>query len=596
MRRMSLSSFRLSTRPGRPLVALAAALWLLSGCSLFSSPPAMEPTDDKAAAEEPAEEREVVERVLSAANERNAVYFYLAGQLLLRDNNRKLAEKAFAEAAKADPEALQSQLFVARLATQRGDFPAARKAVQRVIDQLPDNLPARLLLAGVLNAEKRYEGAVKQYQVVLEKDPDNLHARVSLAQTYGRLDQMDRVREALQPLEESPGRAWQAHLTLGRILAGKKQLEKALGSFKKAFDLKPGHLGTVLALGAAHQELKQNDEAEKVFRAYLSVRPDDVVIRQILGDLLLKSKNHGGALKEFRTVARLTPDSMQARLSAVIILLGRKEYSEALQELRLAEAVAPRHPGVLYYLGVTLESVSRPDEAYGYYERIAKGKPFHKESQLKLSLLDAERQEPKKGVKRIKVLVKDFPGEENLYVVLSYLMTQAEDYQGIIDAVTEGLKINPDLNKLIFNRAVAYDKLDRWGEAEKDLQHLISKNPNDANVLNYLGYSWADRNIHLEKSHELLKKAVALAPNDGFITDSLGWALFRLKRLDESLKVMRRAVRLVPTDPVITEHLGDVLEAVGKVKEAVNTWKRSLELDPKNDKLKKKIQKYGADL
>ena len=138
---------------------------------------------------------------------------------------------------------------------------------------------------------------------------------------------------------------------------------------------------------------------------------------------------------------------------------------------------------------------------------------------------------------------------------------------------------------------MAYDKLNMWAEAEKDLRHYIEHNPNDAHALNYLGYTWAEKNIFLDESRQLLERAVRLAPDDGFVADSLGWVLYRLKEYKESLNHMKTAVRLEPTDPTIREHLGDVFQALGQNNKALETWKEALKLGPENQKLQDKIKK-----
>ncbi|MBF0142212.1 MAG: tetratricopeptide repeat protein [Magnetococcales bacterium] len=536
------------------------------------------------------------ERSEAVTKVEKAVFSYIAGHLLLEDNQWNEAEDAFKEVASADVEALDARVLVAHLATQRGDLSVAGEYARQVLERDADESKTRLLLAGVLTASKAYSEAATQYEELLKREPDNARARILLAQIYGLLKTATKAAKVLEPLLGDPEWAWQGHLALGRSWANQGELEKALKPFRQAYRLESGNLEPVLALGAALQELKRPKEAEKVYRDFLERHPDSKAVHGRLGRLLLTRDDREAALEEFREISRLAPDSVQARLTTALILLSRKDYDEALQELRLAEALGPDNSGVYYYLGQALESLDRDSEAVVEYDKVQNGQPFYLESQLRLAFLDASRGADAAAVERLRQLTASNPERVDLVLALSMLLLQAKDYPGVVETSTKGLALDPAQSRLRFNRAMALDKLQRWPEAEADLKTYISDNPTDAHALNYLGYTWAERGENLEESHQLLRKAVKLAPGDGFITDSLGWVLFRMKRLEESLTMMREAVRLEPGDPTIAEHLGDVLEATGRVDEAVKVWRKALELDAGNQRLRDKIGGHGHPL
>ena len=113
--------------------------------------------------------------------------------------------------------------------------------------------------------------------------------------------------------------------------------------------------------------------------------------------------------------------------------------------------------------------------------------------------------------------------------------------------------------KATHGRGVAYERTDEWDKAEKDFLNSLSVSPDQAHVLNYLAYSWIEKGINVEKSLEMLKKANRLEKNDGYIIDSLGWALFKLKRYVEAEKYLRLALIFMPSDPIVNDHYGDVL-------------------------------------
>jgi len=131
-----------------------------------------------------------------------------------------------------------------------------------------------------------------------------------------------------------------------------------------------------------------------------------------------------------------------------------------------------------------------------------------------------------------------------------------------------------------FNRGVAYERWKRWDLAEPDFKRSLELDGEQAQVLNYLGYSWVDQNINVPEAMALIKKAVALKPKDGFIVDSLGWAYYRQRNYKEAVKHLDAAVELQPEDPVINDHLGDAFWRVGRKREAKYQWSLALSLNP----------------
>nr|CRH06717.1 conserved exported protein of unknown function [<<include Tetratricopeptide repeat domain] [Candidatus Magnetococcus massalia] len=525
----------------------------------------------------------------------NASFHFLVGHMQLNSQDWKAAEQAFSQVVKHDDEALASQVMVARLAMRRGDFDKAVLAAQKVVEQAPDHKLARTMLAGILSALKRYPEAIEQYEALLKYHPDNHGTRLLLAQLYGRVGQAEKSQGALGELLDHPLMSWRSWLAVGRSWLHQKDKQRALEAFSRSHQAAPEQLETTLALGSVLQDLKKVQEAEKIYRAFLQDHPSNQVVHTRLGRLLLTVDDREGALKVFSSLQKLAPTSVQAHLSSAFILLGQERYSEALEALRLAEALQPENPSIRYYLGQTLEYLERLDASIAQYEMIPQGATYHPESRIRVAYLKLELGHKEDAVKICESLYKLFPKRVDVVLALNFLQLQTEQHQAVVKSANEGLRLDDTESRFIFNRAMAYDKLGMWKEAEADLQSYIKTNPNDAHALNYLGYTWADRNENLEKSLDLLRKAAELAPGDGFITDSLGWVLFRMNRLEESLNSMRKAVRLQPDDPTIAEHLGDVLKALNRKKEAAQIWQRALKLGADAKKLGKKLRSLGLN-
>ncbi|MBF0194194.1 MAG: tetratricopeptide repeat protein [Magnetococcales bacterium] len=516
---------------------------------------------------------------------------YILGQLYVMEQNWGEAEQAFSKVVKADKKAVDARVFVSHLAVQRGQVDQAISYTKEVIKLDPNRQKSRVLLASLFSAQKKYKEAAEQYELILVHDPDDSEVRLSAARTYGFLKKPYKAKKVLSPLFKNKKLAWKAYLTLGRVYASIPDLDSAVKVFYKSKELAPDKVQPVIALGILLQKQNKPNESATVYRDYLSDHPENKVIHSRLGRLLLNQNDRGGALEEFRAISNLAPDNIQARMTTSLILLSEYKYAEALQELRLAEATEPNNGTIKYYIAQALEFLNNSKQAEKTYHKVLAGTPFYPEAQLRLANIEATSNRTEKAIERIGKLVKQHPKKIIYLKALSLIQLRAEKYEDTIKTATRGLNINPDHNELRFNRAMAYDKLNMWPKAEKDLRVYIENNPKDAHALNYLGYTWAEKNIYLKEAHTLLQRAIRLAPDDGFVADSLGWVLYRLKNYKESLQRMQKAVLLEPKDPTIHEHLGDVLKALGKKQKALDVWEKALQLDPTNQKLMDKIKK-----
>jgi len=160
-------------------------------------------------------------------------------------------------------------------------------------------------------------------------------------------------------------------------------------------------------------------------------------------------------------------------------------------------------------------------------------------------------------------------------------------YSEILEQINENHPLYPEVTN---GRGVAYERIGEWEKAEKDLLASLKSSPDQAYVINYLAYSWIEQGIKIEKSLAMLEKANKLRSNDPYIIDSLGWALFKLKKYKESKKYLQLAVRLMPADPTVNDHYGDVLWKNGNELQARYYWNYVLDLKDSEEDLKQKIK------
>ena len=159
-------------------------------------------------------------------------------------------------------------------------------------------------------------------------------------------------------------------------------------------------------------------------------------------------------------------------------------------------------------------------------------------------------------------------------------------YTKVIKNISTAHELYP---KAKYGRGIAYEQLDEWAKAEKDFLDSLEAKPDQAYVINYLAYSWIEKGINIEKSLKMLEKANRLRSNDGYITDSLGWALYKLKKYEQAKEYLKKAVQLMPSDPIVNDHFADILWVNGEKLQARYYWKYVLNLEEAEEDLKNKI-------
>ena len=219
---------------------------------------------------------------------------------------------------------------------------------------------------------------------------------------------------------------------------------------------------------------------------------------------------------------------------------------------------------------------------------------WHANKQISRILIQENNKEA--SLNLLKKVYEELPSK-GIYETFDYaeFLKNNEEFETSIIYFSNILKIITDMHPLYpevtDSRGVAYERIGDWNKAEKDLTASLKIDPDQAYVINYLAYSWLEQGIKIEKSLEMLKKANRLKSNDPYIIDSLGWALFKLKKYKESKDYLQVAVKLLPSDPTVNDHYGDVLWKNGNKIQARYYWNYVLSLDKTKQELKTKIEK-----
>ena len=241
-----------------------------------------------------------------------------------------------------------------------------------------------------------------------------------------------------------------------------------------------------------------------------------------------------------------------------------------------------------------IDDYAKAKKIYKELTRYGKDFEWYSNKQISRILIKEGKKE-----QSIKLLTKSYNdlSQKGVYETFDYaeFLKNNEEFKKSIDYYSKILnmigKDHPLYPEVTDGRGVSYERIGEWDMAEKDLLESLKAKPNQAYVINYLAYSWIEQGIKIKKSLSMLEKANEIKSNDPYIIDSLGWALFKLKRYKESKKYLQMAVKLMPADPIVNDHYGDVLWKNGEEIQARYYWNYVLNLEKAEKDLKDKIEK-----
>jgi tetratricopeptide (TPR) repeat protein len=295
---------------------------------------------------------------------------------------------------------------------------------------------------------------------------------------------------------------------------------------------------------------------------------------------------------QFEILAQQDPDDAES-LYALGILAAEAGQLDAAENYLLKVLELNQRPSDVYFeLGKIEEQRLHYDKAQQWYERVGEGERYLS-AQVKAATMLAQQGDTAAMHTRMAELRLQNPEDTtSLYIAEAEILREKKLYQDAFDKLSEALADDVDNNDLLYARALAAEKIDRLDVLETDLTKIIADDPDNGHALNALGYTLADRTDRYTEALAYLEKAIALLPDDAAVLDSMGWVKYRLQQYDEALKYLRRAYE-VNDDAEIVSHLIEVLWESGQQDEARKLLQKALKKDPENDylmKLKERIK------
>ena len=344
----------------------------------------------------------------------------------------------------------------------------------------------------------------------------------------------------------------------------------------------------------ANYLIKKNlpKKASFVLNKELIKHPRNLLLNQLYSDIELKKQNHLQNNFECRNISNIIAELFYITANA---LASQSFYSLSNFYINLAKYLNQNFYSYNTLLAenfVRIENYPNAKKIYLLLNNFGEYYSWHSSKQI--ALLDIEKSKIEKALKNLKKSYSNL-NTPNVYQTYDFaqFLKNNEKFEQSIKFYSNVLQNIPKTHELYprakDGRGIAYEQIGNWAKAEKDFLDSLEAKPDQAYVINYLAYSWIEKGIKIEKSLEMLKKANKLRSNDGYITDSLGWALYKLKKYKEAKVYLKKAVQLMPSDPIVNDHFADILWMNGNKLQARYYWKYVLKLEETDMKLKNKI-------
>lgn len=521
----------------------------------------------------------------------DAVYFILAAELAGQRGQYEAALDNYLKAAKLtqDVKVLQRATQIALYLKQTDQ---ALETASQWQQREPGSVEARRLTAMLLLKAGRMDEAFEQLTALLEMPGvDVENTLIDLVKLMGTDVSKQDGAQLMRRLVERFPRMAELYFASALLAVDRGEYPMALAETDKALALRHDWSRAHLLQAQVMVRMGQSQKAREVMRAALQSDPANLRLRLIYAQFLAKAGDLRGAEKELEKILAKDPRNEDATLGLAMAQLERGQEAKARQLFESLAESPNRRMQAYFYLGLMDARKNHLQSALAWFDKVADGPVAFDARVNAVTALVSLGQIPE-ARRRLADTRKEFPQEAlRLYLLEGELLSKSKDYAGAFELLSQALAEMPGQPDLLYTRALVAEQLGRTDVLEADLRAVLEKNPDDANALNALGFTLADRAERLDEAQRLISRALELKPGDPAILDSYGWVLYRLGDKPAAADYLRRAYDLVK-DPEMGAHLGEVLWESGKRQEAKKVWMESLRKNPEHKELKKVIARY----
>lgn len=539
----------------------------------------------------------------------NAELFYeiLVGEIAASEGALTDAQAMMMEAARTSG---NEQLYRrgTELALQSRSGERALANARAWLQAFPESRDANRYALQILVALNRIADSAShlQREIALTPAPSKPATYLAITQLYNNARDKalaaDVVEQAMADETSDPVSGPLAWATIGHMRLGAGQKAAAMQAVHKAQALTPD-TGAIALLSMELLEAGVAD-AEPIVQRYIAKNPSPQ-LRMAYARVLLGQQRQAEARQQLEAIAADSPDYPEAWATLAGLQLQAGEIEKAQASAEQLGRLVPQIPaGVArsaaqsqYYLllAQVAEKQGRYAEADALLRRIDDAPNLLSVQARRASLL-ARQGKLKEARALIEAVPASGPSQQRLKRLAEVqLLRDAGQHAQAYALQSQLQKQDPDDAELAYDTALLAERTGNFDDMEKLLRGIIARKPDFQHAYNALGYSFAERGIHLQEAEQLVRKALDMSPGDPFITDSLAWVKFRQGNVQQALQLLEEAYAARP-DVEIAAHLGEVLWASGQQERAREIWRQGMASNPDNSTLRETLQRLGVSL
>lgn len=526
--------------------------------------------------------------------DRSSAYFqFLRGNHAEYNQLYNEAIEAYEMAYACDPDASLVLEKLVLMYMKVGNQKKATHYLHNLIEKDPDNLYRRLLFARLLAQQGDLDEAITIYLDILKTEPKNETALLQLGLVYSIKKQFDQAEAAFRSVLTNIQDSYPAHLYLAKLFAEKGQINDALHWYDKSLELNWSTelINEIIVFCTSH---RQFDKLVQMYQLVLEKDPDNEMAGIGMVHSLLMQNKEDEAISKLSELSRTSQSPSKYNLILARYYFSRENYSRS--ETILNTILDKEDSSAAnYMLGLTYMKQLKNTRALEQFQKLnPEDDEYQEATHLQVKLL----QDMKRSGEAIHLLQQRIDDKKHLHPFYYLLLAAIYQDQGEDGLTLETLEIAtqafPKDERLFFELGLMYDEKDMKELAIKAMQQVLAINKQHPQALNYIGYTWADNNVHLQQALDYIQSAVSLLPDKSYIHDSLGWVYFRLGQLSKAREELEYAISLSPDDPYVYDHLGDVYKSLTLQNKALEAYRKALNLFDEKEKKEAMQNKINA--
>lgn len=519
-----------------------------------------------------------------------ADYHFSMGEAYSLEGERQKAIEAFKMTLVYDNESAHVRRRLAAEYLKAGFLSEALAQAEEAARLEPKNVESALLLGGLYSTMHTYDKAVAEYEKVLKMQPSNVEAPLYLGAVWSEQKQYEKAVKSFEALAKNPDYTT-PHLAwyyIGRVRMDQKEdraLKAAEKAFRKALELKPSHVDSVVALGSLYTKRNQESKTIDLLSKWQKTEGPSARIAEVLTQFYAEKGRYDEAYEQLEILERDGEDPLSAKLRMALILIERKMYAPAIEKLNDILKDAPDSDKVRFYLAAVYEESKKDDEAVKHFRKIPSESQYFSEAVIHAAYLLKGLGRLTEAVEIVEAGLEKRKDHPQMYAMYASLLDEKGDFQKAATSLEGAIAKFPDNAQLRFYYGTVHDRLGNKPKVVEQMRKVLELDPNHVQGLNYLAFTWAEDGVHLDEAEKLARRATELDPQDGYVLDTLGWILYKREKVPEAIRFLEAAHRTQPTVGVIAEHLADAYSKSSLVEKAVRMYNKALELETDSKKI-----------